>query len=214
MKHTERHSSKKEKKPPSKAGVMMVEDTPEGRKLLVAYNEGRFAKNGRYLVLPKGSVDYDKGETTLRGGMREFGEETGFHLIAQPEKNIEGYFTEEQVQALERGQVLENITNPRFSGFEIIRFDPKAWLHTYHARAGNTNSMAMFGIEVKGLDVIEPHLKNAEGKTTKDFLDANKAIPRFPTFFAWLKQGYIPADGDLPRVELAGASWFILDYYQ
>ena len=187
---------------------MLYEDTPEGRKLLVGYNEGRFAKNGKFLVLPKGSVDYDKGENSLRGGLREFGEEMGFHLIDQPERNIEGFFTEAQVQALERGEVLAHITNPRYPNFEIVRFDPAAYMHEYHARSGDTHWLAMFGIEVKGIDTIVPYLKNAEGKTTKDFLDGNMAIPRFPTFFEWLKQGFIPADGDLPRVELCDTDWF------
>lgn len=191
---------------PAKAGVMMFEDTDKGRKLLVAYNEGRFAKNGKYIVLPKGSID--AGESAVRGGMREFGEETGFHLVAQPKKNIEGFFTEAQIQALERGEVLEHVVNPRYRGFEIIRCDPAAFMHQYHARSGDTHWLAMFGIKVKGLDSIVPHLKNAEGKTTKDFLDANKAIPRFPKFFSWLKRGVIPADGDLPAVPLCDVDWF------
>jgi hypothetical protein len=191
-----------------KAGVMLYEDTPEGRKLLVPYNEGRFAKDGLYLGLAKGSVDYDKGESTLRGGLRECGEETGFHLIDQPDKHIEGYFSEAQIQALERGEVLEHITNPRFPGFEIVHFNPKAYMHEYHARSGDTHWVAMYGVEVKGLDSLAPHLKNAEGKVTRDFLDANKDIPRFSSFLKWMREGFIPADGDLQFVKLEDAGWF------
>lgn len=214
-KHTDRiRSNMYSDKPVSKAGVMLFEDTPDGRKLLVAYNEGRFAKNGRYFGLPKGAID--SGESSIRGGIREFTEECGFPLITIPERMVdgvlqpamEGFFNEAQIQALERGETLTNITNPKFPGFTVMEFSPTPFLHAYHSRSGDVSNMAMFGVKVTGLDSIAHLLKNSDGKTTKDHLDANKEIPRFPTFLAWMKQGFIPADGALPRVELCDPEWF------
>jgi hypothetical protein len=221
-KHTDKHPSKKAApKAPSKAGVMLYEDTTDGRKLLVAYNEGRFSKDGRYLVLPKGGID--KGETPLRGGLREFSEETGFPLIGNVELGIEGFLSEEHILALERGETLEHITNPKFPGIEIVRFAPHAYPHKYHARNGTTHRMVMFGVEIKGMDCITPYLKNPDGKTTKQCLDKNRNIPRFPTFLSWIQQGFIPAEkrgndfveGDgktaedlLPETTLCDAAWF------
>lgn len=213
-KHTDRHPSKKADKPASKAGVMLFEDTPDGRKLLVTYNEGRFAKNGRYYGLAKGAID--PGESIIRGALREFTEETGFPLMMVPKRvvdgikqpAIEGFLNEARIQALERGETLTNITNPKFPGFTIVEFSPAPFYHEYHARSGSINKMAMVGVKVAGLDSIKHLLKNSDGKATKDFLDANKEMPRFPTFLEWMRQGYIPADGDLPRVELFAPDWF------
>jgi 8-oxo-dGTP pyrophosphatase MutT (NUDIX family) len=187
---------------------MLYEDTPQGRKLLVAYNEGRFAKNGRYIVLPKGEID--AGETVFMGGLREFGEETGFPLIDCKVRGISGFLNVEQTAALERGETLHHVTNPRFPGIEIIKFEPIAYPHKYHARSGKIHRMVMFGVEVRGIDAIAAHplLKNREGKTTKDFLDGNREIPRFPQLLDWMRQGRIPADGKLPEVMLHDPKWF------
>ncbi|MDX2095953.1 MAG: NUDIX domain-containing protein [Alphaproteobacteria bacterium] len=176
---------------------MLYEGTPENRRLLVGYNEGRFAKDGRYLVLPKGSID--EGETPLRGALREFGEETGFDLAA--------FLGEENIGKLERGETLRDITNPSVSGVTVVKFSPRPYPHTYHARTGKTQSLVMFGVRVEGIDRI-PNLKNSEGKTTKQHLDAHPLIPRFPVFLAWMKQGFIPADGNHARVELWKSGWF------
>lgn len=182
---------------PNKAGIMLYEGSPENRKLLVGYNEGRFAKNGRYLVLPKGSID--EGESPLRGALREFGEETGFDLAV--------FLGEENIGKLERGETLRNITNPQVPGVTVVKFSPRPHPHTYHARTGKIQSLVMFGVEVEGIDRI-PNLKNSEGKTTKQHLDEHPEIPRFPVFLAWMKQGFIPADGDHAQMELWEPEWF------
>ena len=201
---------------PAKAGVLLYETGEDGkRRFLVPYNEGRFAKNGRYLVLPKGSVDYPKKDNSyaandnapkfdsspIAGGIRETSEETGFPL--------DKVLGEDNIRLLEQGRTLSNITHPDYPGFEILEASPKAYPHVYDARGGKEQTMVMYGFKVKGLDTLVPTLKNGTGKTTKEYLDERPDMPRFPTFLQWMKQGYIPARNGLPKVELfSKPDWF------
>ena len=184
-------------KEPCKAGLMLYEDTPQGRKLLVSYNEGRFAKNGEYFVLAKGSID--EGETPLHAAMREAKEETGFDIVT--------FLGKANIATLAAGEPLEHVTNPVYPGVEIVSFSPKAHAHEYHARTGTKQSMVMYGVKVKGLEHLGK-LKNDARITTKQYLDAQPELPRFPTFFAWLKQGYIPGETTETNVPLCNAEWF------
>ena len=210
-------------KRPKKAGVLLFETSEDGsRKFLVPYNEGRFAKNGRYFVLPKGSVEYapEASEAKLpearndnaplqaihydtsaiAGGIRETAEETGFPL--------DTFLGPENIRKLEQGRKLKNITNPDFPGFEILEACPKAYPHTYVSRSNHEQTMVMYGFKVRGLESLMA-LKNSAGKTTKEYLDERPEMPRFPTFLQWMKQGYIPAHGDLPEVPLFDKpGWF------
>ncbi len=184
---------------PAKAGVLLYEQDQDGnRRFLVPYNEGRFAKNGRYLVLPKGSVD--AGESAIVGGIRETSEETGFPLA--------DFLGEANITQLQAGKTLRHVKHQAFPGFEIIEASPKAYPHLYHARGGRQQAMVLYAFKVKGLDTLAPCLKNSEGKTTKRYLDEHREMPRFPTFLEWMKQGYIPATGELPKVPLFRPIWF------
>lgn len=188
---------------PVKAGIMLYEDVSdqEGkarRKLLVGYNEGRFAKQGQHLVLAKGSID--AGESALHAALREVKEETGFPVAA--------FLGEKNITQLEQGKTLHNISNPNYPGIEILEASPMPYKHVYHSRAGVEQAMVMFGFKVRGIEQIRPYLKNKEGKTTTELLKENPSRPRFPTFLSWMEQGYIPAEGDLPRIELCDPVWF------
>lgn len=187
---------------PVKAGVQLFEDRPDGtRQLLVPYNEGRFARNGFNFVLPKGSVDYHKGESAPRGAIRETSEESGFPL--------DDFMGEENIARFEAGEHRYNITNPRYPGITLVHADPTPLLSDYHSRSGKVNTLAMYRFEMTGLDAIaQNYVKNPERKTTKMLLDADRSRPRFPVFFDWMMQGEIPADGKLPRVKLGNPQWF------
>lgn len=195
---------------PAKAGVLLYENDKKSgaRKFLVPYNEGRFAREGSYFVLPKGSVDYEEdvkpGEkfdrTPIAGGIRETSEETGFPL--------KEFLGEESILKLEHGETLRDITNAKFPGFKIVKASPRAYPHVYHARGGKEQTMVMYAFQVEGLDTLKGQLKNSEGKSTKEFLDERPELPRFPTFLSWMKQGYIPASGNLPQVNLFAPGWF------
>lgn len=189
----------------AKAGVMIHGNDALGQHcLLVGYNEGRFAKNGCFYVLPKGSIDSD--EDPFDAALRETYEETGVDLAH--------FLGPKNIARIKQGEVLENITHPDFPGVRMLKFDPKPYPHTYHSRAGVLQGMVMYGVEVEGIEHLMPYLKNKDRTPLRELLahkpEGRETVerPRFPECYQWLRQGYIPADGSQDRVELIDPQYF------
>lgn len=183
-----------------KAGVLVRGLNKRGQRCwLMPVAEGRFDFDGEYLVPPKGAVD--PGETELEAGLRELGEETGFWLY-DPKHPERSALTTGQVKQLENGESLHNIPLPNHPGVTILHFRAKPHKSEYIGRNGDKRPLAMFEVEVEGIDRIRG-LKNSEGKTTADFLK-QPGHPRFRDFFSWLQQGSIPATGEA----LVDPQWF------
>ncbi len=205
MKHSDKHAPSK-KDAPSKSGIQIHGVNGNGEHcMIVSCNEGRFAAHGEHLVLCKGSID--PGESPLHAALRETREECGVDLVT--------YLGKKNIEKLERGVTVENITNLSFPGTEILSFKAKPNRHMYHARTGNTHGMWMYDVRVKGIENFVPFLKNSTGKLTSELIKDDPARPRFPTFLHWLEQGSIPEESKhndlqikLPAIPLWKPEWF------
>lgn len=172
---------------PSKAGIIMHGREGGEQQMIVSCNQGRFSTHGHHLVLCKGSID--KGETPLRAALREFHEEGGPDLAA--------YLGEANIALLERGVTLRHVTNPALPGTEILSFKATPNKHIYHARKGNVHGMWMYDVCVAGIEHFP--LKNPKNITTQQLIRDDKARPKFPIFYQWLDQGFIPAEKSRPE---------------
>lgn len=191
--------AKKKKAEFNKAGCVVMglggPDSKGDMSLLVPYNEGRFSQNGEYFVLPKGSID--PGEEVLDAAIRETSEETGIDI-----RKLLGDAAIEQLRA---GKPVRHLKSEGYPGVTILKADPVPFRHRYLSRAGVEHHLAMFKIEVEGIDILANHtdIKNHGQTKTSELIDdypsANRdsgkpVRPKFPEFMRWMQQGYIPAD--------------------
>jgi 8-oxo-dGTP pyrophosphatase MutT (NUDIX family) len=188
----------------NKAGIMIHgksgPDSTGPRSLLVPYNEGRFSIHGEYYVLPKGTID--PGEKVYEAAIRETREETGI--------DVEKLLGKENVERLVKGEPVTNVQSPGYEGVRILRADPVPYSHEYLSRASVPNYLAMFSIEVEGIDKLAEHanIKNKEGLQTRVLLKDSMDRPKFPDFIRWMQNGEIPATGREPATPLFDKAWF------
>lgn len=181
-------------KPYQKAGMIISGMLPNGQQALVApYSEGRFGHQDKYYVLPTGSID--AGETPLHGALREAEEETGIDMVR--------LLTPEGVAALERGERLTNIPSG-YPGVTIRRVEPEPVDHTFLSRASKPRRLALYGIEVDGIEHLRSALKNQPNlnragrvqpvrRPISDVLrDAPERYPTFTDFLEWLRTERMP----------------------
>lgn len=189
--------SKQVKKTPkiNKAGcVVMGRSGPDGEmSLLVPYNEGRFAQNGEFFVLPKGSVD--EGEDVFDAALRETSEETGI--------NIRSVLGEKAIAQLRAGKDVRDVKSEGYPGVTILKASAKPYRHDYLSRAGVKHRLALFRIEVDGIEKIAEHpdLKNNQRAQTRDLIKDHEQRPKFPRFMNWMERGYIPIDAPVGHPE-------------
>jgi len=189
---------------------------PDKHMLVAPYTQGRFfdefaeslsPKNRhdrpedltKYYMLPKGSID--PGEDVLDAAIRETYEETHIDLRA--------LLGEENIGKLKHGKPVEGWRSKGYPGVTVLRAEPVPFEHVYFSRASVPTRMAMFSVEVDGIERLRDHVKNltnrdqpVEGKKTLPSvrrsvgeLTANAMRhPPFATYLEWLRHGAIPPD--------------------
>ncbi|PZP84916.1 MAG: hypothetical protein DI582_07485 [Azospirillum brasilense] len=153
----------------------------------------------KYYMLPKGSID--PGEDTLDAAIRETHEETGIDLRAMLGDN--------NIGRLKRGLPVENWRSKAYPGVTVLRADPIPLEHVYYTRASIPTRMALFNVEVEGIEHLQTSLKNQRnldlkragqlteptvvysiGDQTADLIKH----PPFDTYLEWIRYGSIPPD--------------------
>lgn len=180
---------------PQKAGLFLhgfaTGDFEKRHRLVIApYSEGRFGQDDKFYVLPKGSID--GGEHAVVAALREAAEETGIDL--RP------FLGPENIARLERGEVLTNLTHPDFPGVVLRKFDPHPVNHTYYWSGYRANDLQLFGVEIAGIERLQPHCKNQEngngigrvGKRVSDRTRDRQSYPGFREMIGWMEQGAMP----------------------
>ena len=181
-----------------KAGCVIFGENAQGeRTLLVPYNEGRFGKeHDKYYVLPKGSVE--NGDSIFTNAVRETHEETGI--------DVAKLLGSEAIAKIEKGEEVRNLKSEGYPGVKILRASAKPHIHTYMSPTGKLDRMALFSIEVSGIENLKSGLKNKENANTPDAMgraplstrqrlqQLNPPLPPFGDLVEWLRTGTMPVN--------------------
>lgn len=183
-----------------KAGCFIYGKNAHGeRAFVMPYSEGRFGERDKYYVMPTGSVDKED-QDVLAGAMRETCEETGV--------DVAKLLGEDAVAKLRRGEDVINLASPGYPGVTILRAQAKPYIFNPKERIGFDKTMAIYGIEIQGIETLQSALKNPQNypdigfrnpqvkKSTADRIRASeRPYPTFDQLLEWLRQG-VPAAAD------------------
>ena len=185
--------------PVSAAGIVIYGTNSDGKRAFVMpYTEGRVGFGDKYYVLPKGEID--EGENQIQGAIRETEEETGISL--------EKLLGADGVRALQTGETLTlPLESPDYQGVRVVRLGLNPVIHTSVSQSHKGRTMALYGIEVEGIEHLAGHLKNPENEATPDFkvkrsitemVQDRKKYPHLEDFLSWMRSGKVP-DADWSR---------------
>lgn len=186
-------SPSQEPKNMDSAGIVIYGTNRVGKRAFVMpYTEGRFGEGDKYYVLPAGKID--PGETQLQAAIRETEEETGILL--------EELLGADGVRALQTGKTLTlPLESPGYPGVRVVRLGLDPVVQTYISRGHVARTVALYGIEVEGIENLAGHLKNPENAATPDFkvkqpikpiVSDNNKYPQLSDFLSWMRTGIVP----------------------
>jgi 8-oxo-dGTP pyrophosphatase MutT (NUDIX family) len=181
------------------AGIVIYGTNRDGKRAFVMpYTEGRFGFGDKYYVLPKGKID--DGETPIQTAIRETEEETGISL-----EKLLGTEAKEQLAAGKEQK--ESINSPDYPGVRVVRVGLDPVSHTSVSQSHKGRTMALYGIEVEGIEKLASHLKNPKNAATPDFkvtrsitemVQDSSKYPQLTDFLSWMRSGEVP-DADWSR---------------
>ena len=194
--------NKGEVTPYQKAGIILCGPIDGVEHFIAPYSEGRFGNDQKYYVVGKGAIDVEDGEDVFTAAIRETSEETGIDvrtLFGRNEEEIK-----QNLDTLKRTGKLENIETS-YAGVRLKSIHQTALDYTYRGREDNTNHLAMFRIELDGIEKLKPHLKNQRNTSPRLGYAQNVQFPirsvvcaepeKYPTFearLAWLRDMKMP----------------------
>ncbi|MFN8971928.1 MAG: NUDIX hydrolase [Alphaproteobacteria bacterium] len=181
------------------AGIVIYGTNRDGKRAFVMpYTEGRFGEGDKYYVLPAGKID--PGETQLQAAIRETEEETGISL--------EKLLGSDALEKLQTGKTLTlPLESPGYPGVRVVRLGLDPVVQTYISRGHVARTVALYGIEVEGIENLAGHLKNPDNAATPDFkvnqpikpiVSDNNKYPQLSDFLSWMRSGQVP-DADWSR---------------